>query len=381
MAPPSQKNRRIGFNLTGGTSGRVRFDLAMRPEELTISETSRLTVQETLGGNYADSYGRGVSSITLSGHNGWKGGLISSGEDLFWQLRDACFVGWHRKRDEARETGRDPNDVRLIFVDTLDNLDCLVAPKSFQLRRSKSSPLLLRYQIQLVVLDDQADSLGIIDTIVAALSNPMRWLSGVSGLGNVMGQAQGYLNDAKQILALPNLVRGAVGQLADTGLGLIGEVRDAATAARGVFDERGSSLLTIGQDYTRAARSVFAALAADDSLPAKDRFTLSRTSSLFLDAHCSMVNSFTAGRYFRSYEDLFGASNCSSTGGGREWSPYASASINSFEQILPAAPTAISVTAEASAAIRELGGDPLLLVGQHDRIASLATAAAEGVQL
>jgi hypothetical protein len=381
MAPPSQKHRRIGFHLSGGTSFPARFDLNLRPEELTLNEVSRLTVQETLGGNYADSYGRGVSSVTLAGHNGWKGGLLSSGEDLFYQLRDTVFINWHEKRDEARMVGRDPNSVRLTLVDTLDDLDFLVAPKSFQLRRSKSSPLLMRYQIQLVVLDDSASSAGILDQIVKALSNPLRWIAGVTGLGNIIGLANGLLNDVRTILAIPALVRGAIGQLAGVGLNLIGEVRDSAQEFRGVFDERGGALLTVGKAYTKAVRSVMVALAADESLSDADRFTLSRTASVFWDAHCSMANSFSAGRYFRSYEDLFGASNCSSTGGGREWSPYAAPGINSFERVLPPAPTAISMTSEASAAVRELSGDPFLLVGQQERIASLAVTAAEGVTL
>jgi hypothetical protein len=97
-------------------------------------------VQETLGGNYADSYGRGLSSITVAGHNGWKGGLLASGEDLFYQLRDTCFVAWHEKRDEARKVGRDPNSVRLTFVDTLDDLDCLVAPRPSSSAAARARP-------------------------------------------------------------------------------------------------------------------------------------------------------------------------------------------------------------------------------------------------
>jgi hypothetical protein len=63
------------------------------------------------------------------------------------QLREATFVAWHTKRNEVHGKGRDLNTVRLTFVDTLDNLNCIVASKRFQLRRSKSSPLLIRYQI------------------------------------------------------------------------------------------------------------------------------------------------------------------------------------------------------------------------------------------
>jgi hypothetical protein len=151
-APPSQTYRQIGFSLQGAPGGPVEFNFGLRPEELTVTEPSRLTVQQTLGGAWADSFGVGVSTITLSGTNGWRGGLLSSGEELFRQLQTTCFTGWHQARADAIAQGQDPDDIELYFTDSLDDIAVVVAPESFQLRRSKTSPLLMRYQIKLLVL-------------------------------------------------------------------------------------------------------------------------------------------------------------------------------------------------------------------------------------
>ena len=91
MAPPSQKFRRIGFALTGPGPD-VRYDFVIRPEELTRQEASRLAVQQTLGGAWVDSFGRNLSSITIAGHTGWRGGFLTSGEDLLLDLRNTCLM-------------------------------------------------------------------------------------------------------------------------------------------------------------------------------------------------------------------------------------------------------------------------------------------------
>ena len=73
MFPPRQRFRRLGFYLEGGPGGDVRFDFAVRPEDLQRQEPPRLMVNQTLGGAWAGAFGRGVSTITLSGHPGWRG--------------------------------------------------------------------------------------------------------------------------------------------------------------------------------------------------------------------------------------------------------------------------------------------------------------------
>lgn len=153
--PPSQKNRLIGF---AGTVGAM--ELVIRPEELTRFEPSRLAVQQTLGGAWADSFDRGIIQIRISGTTGWHGGPADggqlSGEAQFLLLRQTAFIQWHSQRAAIVAGGGDPSVVTLVFIDSLDGHVDVVAPKSFTLRRSKSRPLLMQYQIEMLVLQDLA---------------------------------------------------------------------------------------------------------------------------------------------------------------------------------------------------------------------------------
>lgn len=377
MAPPSQKTRRIGFNLTGGAEADARFDFYIRPEDLTRQEGSRLAVQQTLGGAWMDSFGRNLSTITLAGHNGWRGGFLATGEDLFQELRTTCFTSWHDRRAKLVQDGKDPRDVRLTFVDLLDNISTDVAPKAFTLRRSKSSPLLMRFQIILIEVDDTAE-LGLIDSIVAALSNPLRWLAGVTGLGNVVSAIRGYVTDAVAVLGAAR-----AGAAAFLGLGadLLSSVASVAQEVRGTFEGADALLYSTGLAYASAGRNAFAALAGEPSLPLDQRFALMQVAGAFADAQCTLNNSFNVNRSYPSFDDLYGASNCSSTGGGRAWSTFAEERANPFASMYPPTTPRLTVNSDASAAITTLRGDPLALVGDQTRIGSLLGAAAGGVVL
>lgn len=175
--PPSQRNRPIGFY---GSTGAYTF--VIPPEELTRQEPSRLAVQQTLGGAWADSFDRGTISIKIAGTTGWRGGPPDggqlSGEAQFQVLRSQCFTAWHSARAAIVAGGGDPSSVQLYFVDTLNLTADLVAPKSFTLRRSKQSPLLLRYSIELLVLQDAATP---ITGGLAGLATG--YLTGAAGLG------------------------------------------------------------------------------------------------------------------------------------------------------------------------------------------------------
>ncbi|HEX5678796.1 MAG TPA: hypothetical protein VFX91_12595, partial [Alcanivorax sp.] len=115
----------------------MRFNI--RPEELTVIEPSRAAVQQTLGGAWLDNFGPGIKSVNIGGHTGWR--ALYGDEDgfaLFKRLNNTVFRLWHAKRAAAIEAGRDPDLIQLVFVDELDELVYVVAPLSFQLRRSKS---------------------------------------------------------------------------------------------------------------------------------------------------------------------------------------------------------------------------------------------------
>lgn len=379
MQPPSQRYRRIGFNLTGGQGEDARFDFVVRPEDLTRTEPSRMSVNNTLGGAWVDAFGAGVGNITISGHNGWRGGFLQSGEDLFQALRSTCFEGWHKRRADAIEAGTDPSEVELVFIDTLDRITVSVAPESFTLRRSRTRPLLIQYQMRLIELGDGSGQLTIFDEIVDALTNPLRFLAGVTGLGNLLSTAGTYFTAG---MAVFGALKGAATQFFGTVIGVITAARDVAEEARGVFDATTAPIYATALALSSAAASVFNAFAADDTLPASQRIPVMALAADMTDAYCTLNNSFNPGRYFRSFDDLFGASNCSSTGGGEAASSFLLAGTNPFESIhAGTASSAISVTPDAAAAIVSLRRDPLSLVGDTATLGRAMTTIADGVDL
>jgi len=375
-APPSQKYRQIGFVLESPMQATQRFTFAIRPEELTRPEPGRLTPQQTLGGAWADAFGRGISTITLSGHNGWRGGFLSSGEDLFQQLRSIAYQGWYDQRALTMAAGQDPNGVKLYFTDSLDQISAVVAPQSFTLRRSKTSPLLLRYHMQLVILDDAAGATDLVDEIINALSDPLRWLAGVTGLGNVVAQINNFATQASNLIGA---IGAAGSQFVDTGLGLIQSVQTTAQSLQGQFDESSSALLNAGRLYATAGANAWQALAADPTLSSQERIPVMALASNFNDAACTMANAFDIGRYYIDYSSIFGASTCSSTAGGDPPSAFTINLENPFAAMTPAAQAPVSITPAAQAALVSLSGDPLFLVGQTAAIGQMMGAAAAGV--
>ena len=384
MRPASQKHRPIGFYLTGGSSLfgisiPTRFDLPIRPEELSRSEPSRLQVVQTLGGAWADSFGAGLRTITLGGHCGWRGGYFIAGEDAFHTLRETVFERWHQQRREKAEAGQDPSQVKLIYTDILNDVSVEVAPKSFTLRRSRSSPLLMRYQIQLIELDNK--NKGILDTILSALANPMRFLAGIAGITGVIGTLDSF---ARLGVSFLGAGKEAIRTVLGIGSSLLDTIANVARELRGSFDGPNALLLEAGRAYARAMRNLFYALAGDPGLADSERIVLVQIGAAWSDAWCTMENSFDKGRYFKSYDDLFGASNCSSTAGGRPISAYVATDQNSLYAFAPAdaAPAPVTVTPEAQAAMAELNqGDPLILRDQPTRLFDLAGAIGRGVQV
>lgn len=377
MRPPQQKNRPIGFYLTGfGLPSRI--NLPIRPEELTQTETSRLQVNQTLGGAWADSFGPGLTKITMAGHCGWRGAFFLPGEEAFFALRETVFQSWHDRRKLAATAGQDPTQVRLYYADTLNDIRCEVAPVSFALRRSKASPLLMRYQISLIVLNDGIGGVaGVLDAITRALTNPLRYLAGVTGIVNVIGTISSLIRDG---LAMLRGARDAALYVAGFGLSILDQVQSVAQEFRGVFDGANSQLLSTARRYSTAVRNAFWALAAMPGISNQDRATLMGVASGFQDAACTMATSFNAGRYFTSYEDLFGASNCSSTAGGRSWSTYAEQQANPFKAMFPPVAARLVVTPEADAALTALNRDPLELAGNEAKVTEYLTATAAGVR-
>ena len=354
----------------------VESDFAIRPEDLNYQQPSRLNVQQTFGGAWADSYGAGLRTISMSGHTGWRGSLTMNGEDLFYALRDTVMTGWHSRREAAARNGIDPADVRLSFVDTLDDFSGTVAPRSFTLRRSRASPLLMRYQLQLVVLDDGNDATTVVDSNVSALSNPLRWLAGVTGLGNLLGTLESTIGDVRRVFGVISEAPGRLIAIVRNG---IDTVQGVARDARGIFDGPNAALHALMSDLTLASRNGFGVLARSPDLTDSQRGVAMAAASQSADAHCTLANSFTVGRYFRSYEELFGASLCSSTAGGRPWSTFAEQDQSGLAALFPPVASRVSIDQGGRDALAALRRDPLTL--DPAQVPGLMAAAADGIAI
>ena len=160
-----------------------------RPEELTISDTSRTTVHQTLGGAWLDGFGVGLQNIQISGNTGWGQGNNVPGELAFHLMYNAVFKQWHEWREDNVKAGFDPNTVKLIFIDLLDLYWGIAVPMAFTLKRSRSRPLLFLYNINLVMVDTTISSIS--PTVGAAV---IAITAGISGaVGAVTGFIKGLL--------------------------------------------------------------------------------------------------------------------------------------------------------------------------------------------
>ena len=376
-APPSQTFREMSFLLSGGQGGDLHFTFGIRPEELSRDEPQRLAVQQTLGGAWADLFGPGVKTISLSGHNGWRGGLLLSGEDMFIALRDTVIGQYNSRRAALIQQNQDPSAVTLTFTDTLNNISAFVTPQSFRLLRSRSRPLLMMYSLTLLELAPVTTPASILDQIMQALTDPTRWLLGYTGLTGEVLAIQGYVQQAQNVLGT---IAGAVGMFSNVATSLFASVATTAQSVQGQFDSSVSILLTLGSSVAQAGRNAFYALAGDPTLPQADLIPIMNLSSSFNNAACAMA-SFNAESTFTTLDPLLGASACSSTAGGDPINVFTAAGANPFESLFGASEPPVLATAAVTQAITYLMGDPIELVGSTAAIGAALEAIATGITL
>ena len=360
--PNSQKaaDAPIAFALTAPGESAIFLSLSIRPEDLTYTEPSLQTVSPTLGGAFVDDFGRGIASIQLSGHTGWRRDADGDdGPERLLKLRDTVWKQWHAKRETAVAAGNNPNDVVLSFVDTLNDITVNVAPGQFVLRRSRSRPLLSTYQIGMTVLGDASDATvtaaasaaagsGALSAGQASLSRSIATISGLSG-GLSALLSGGPLGAIAHSLASFNALAVGALNLASGAAAVIGSgVNAGATAA-----------ITFAADIAGVGRQLYRSLGAVTGLPGVVTHAVGLVAAAFENAMCVLRNAIRPP--YLSYDDLaelFGSSLCSSTAGGRPISPWAD--INPFERLAPLQSPPPTVSAAARAAMVAIASsDPI----------------------
>ncbi len=380
MTPSTQKDRPISFMLWDNLASAqlAQIGLVIRPEELTRTDPSRINDTQTLGGAWSDNFGEGLSSLTLSGHTGWRGTAKEDGLALFQRLYETVFKQWHELRRNNADSGIDPDGIELIFNDRMDNITVVVSPGQFQLRRHKSRPLLAQYNINMTILRDASEEALIeADKITAAISNPRgRYRAASVSMSETIRQQQEWAKTVDGVLGFS--LSGVAQSVLDTSVELLKSVQDNVDIASGFIDATLAPLLFTATAFQQAARNAFQVLAAPANLAIQVKRALMSIAAAFNNAYCTLVNGFGLLTQFPDFSDLFGASTCSSTGGGRPASIYARE--NPFVSMFPLETRPVSVTQNSTLALNTLRqADPLSLsaAAMPDQLQIMA----EGIQL
>lgn len=336
--PSSQRSRPIAFVLNNAGEFSEPVVLNIRPEDLTRNEPARAAVHQTLGRNvsgWVDHFGEGLPSVTISGNTGWRNWASSGmdGAQTFDALNTLVVHDFPSARQSAINDGTDPSEVKLLFVDGLDDFAWSVVPTQFTLRRNKSSPLLFRYNINLQAVDTDVDTPIITVPFLGEVSGGLRALDGAVGfIDGLIADVEGLVSKA---LAF---VDGIIGPIAAT-------IKKFVTMANKVFAlvnsvVRGvknfvtgvaNRFISMASDIASVGLNVFRTLNAIRNLPSEIKAKLGQAASAFNEMVCIFKNSLRPRTTYEEYTGLYGASNCSSTTGGRPDSAYAN--MNAFAQM------------------------------------------------
>lgn len=375
MPTPNQtaQYRPISFILhnTDDGSAPVERRLIVRPEELTRSDVSRIQTHQTLGGAFSDNFGKGLPTVNISGITGWGQGSLPNGQLEFEALHKLIYVDWHTARNKLAKAGKDPDLVKLIFNDALDNFTWVVACNSFILKRSKSRPLLSQYQIALTyVSDDVSDSLEKSKKALALKK------------GTVLTALASYLKKINDFVAMMRQrIADFFGPFRE-GIMLLSQITASVLFAYqslvtgGILHE----LNNISSLLVTSLFNVMQTITSIQNLPSDVMYSIGGFSSALLSVYCIMSNHLVPQMTLPNYDDVYGASICSSTTGGRPLSKYQE--VNTFEAITPETASKVYVTGEASAALTSLSKMDVALHPQSlETIGNLSTIAANGIMV
>jgi hypothetical protein len=366
--PGSQKagDRPITFRLDDFTTGDSNtISLIIRPEELTRTDVSRVTVQQTLGGAWADDFGPGMAQINISGHTGWRGNNDGDGAQHFLDLKAQVFDNWHAQRNAAVQSGKDPHGVVLVFIDALDSNIDVVIPLNFTLRRSKSRPLLMQYNISMMSIFWQAKS-------PAVPASP-------GGLAGLLGSIKNLIRGVNNVV---NFAKAQIGQITafmNTATGIFQSVTNLIANVQSVPQ----SLLGPAVAMAQAGATMFSTIAATAGLSTSQSAAAMSIASDFSNVQCLLGNAVNTQKIYQDYTPLLGASNCSSTNGGSPPSVYAD--TNPFYAIVGApqnAPAAVAAAVVATASpivtVTPAAQQSLAIVNSSDPVLAPLSLAAIG---
>lgn len=350
LAPAkSQKaeERPISFILDAEGGAADEVTLFIRPEDMTRTHPSRTSVNQTLGGAWIDSSGEGLATTTISGTLGWRTDQSGQdGGDRLLAMREKTFKQWHAQRQQAVDRGEDPNRIKLRFVDTLNGYASVVVPLTFEIRRSKSRPLLASYRISFIAVG-KAGLPSLFPNLpdLQALGSGSL-LDSINEINRAIGEAKDFVNKAvlapvTDFMRLSSRVFTTVHDTIQNGLSLA------------------DPFINVAHGIAYSGVNVFRTMAAVANIPTAARAQLMHVAGAYSNTFCVLKNALRNAPTYEDYNPLYGASNCSSTGGGSPPSQYIG--HNPFFYVSPQQSASVGVSPAANAAIYELAHRDLVV--------------------
>lgn len=369
----------IFFMLDNGGQLEDPVFLNIRPEDLTRTEPSRSTLHQTLGrdqGGWVDQFGKGLPSVTIAGHTGWRYSNMSGmdGAEAFDALNDLVAHRYHEAKQTAVNQGLDPGEVNLIFGDLLHGTVWSVVPTTFVLRRSRSRSLLRQYNISL-----QAKSTSVGNTAVTMpnLGNPA---NGMIALDSAILTIASLMPD---IIADLGAIIGEFTQpvidFMEAAINILAEAQQRLLATKRALAGALSPLYHLADDMATVGVYVFRTLAAAEGVGDVIKASLIRAAAGLQEIRCIFANSLSLRQTYEVYADVYGASNCSSTTGGAPISPLAGQNVLAMTAPTP---SPVEVSSAASASISRMkAADPILAPMSAAEMARHLSTIAGGVAL
>lgn len=355
----------IAFTLQTPTGIGNTVTLKVRPEDLTRNEPQRTAITQTLGRGvvgWVDHFGEGLPNLQIAGHTGWRTAQ-GSGEDgaqAFETLNTLISHTYPEAVQDAINAGRDPAQVRLIFVDMLDGFSWVVVPQTFTLRRSKSRPLLFQYSIQLQCVSTDLDNPLMILPFGGSITGGLRALNDVVSKIEGFGQdIEGWIHaavTAKDAIITP--IANTVKNFTNMTTRVFNTVNSVIATGKNAINGTANDLIGIASDVAKVGMNLTRTISNLESVPQDVMHSLMRVTGAYSEAFCILNNSLKPRKAYKNYDGLFGASNCSSTTGGSQPSAYAN--TNAFA-LLNDKQKPITLDASARSSISSLGNaDPVL---------------------
>jgi hypothetical protein len=338
--------RPISFVLDNRGSLSSPVYLPIRPEDLSRSEPIRASVHQTLGREvqgWVDNFGEGLPNVTISGHTGWgyKPGLGLDGFQSFEALNELVAHDYPAKIQQAIDYGHDPAGVKLLFIDLLDSFAWQVVPTQFNLRRSKSSPLLFRYNIVMQAVSTSVD--GGLSKFFPFLGSASAGLNALDGaLGRIFGMITGLQSSVFSVL---RPIANTVMKYVNYAVSFLRQVQTVANAAAGLITGAAGIVIGVGKAIAQVGREIFRTFASITGIGVAAKQSFIGAASAFNEIVCIFSNSLRPGTTYEDYTGLYGASNCSSTTGGR--APSAFTNTNVFAVINPQSNAPVSLSGAA----------------------------------